>query len=1136
MAEDSEFCVLGPLVVRHGEVALPVPRGKQRAVLAGLLLNGNRVVSLDELAETLWGSDPPASARVTLQNYVRRLRKLLRDTGGSRISTLPNGYMFRVEAGELDVARFEAHLRAAKTAARGGDWDASVAWARAGLALWRGAALEDVESESLALREVPRLAEMRLQALEACFDAELHRGRAGEVIAELRHWAGAHPLRERLHAMLMLALYRDGRQAEALAAYQAARRILVGEVGAEPGHQLRNLHRQVLTTDPALQLPDPGDSACSPGGGGLGIRFSLPPDTAAFTGRSAELDAITKAVTGAAGPGDVAGILVIGGMPGAGKTTLAVHAAHVLAAEFPDQRLFIDLHAHTPGCEPARTADVLARLLAATGVDPRFLPADLDGRAELWRDRMAGQRALLVLDNAASSAQVAPLLPGGRCLVLVTSRRHLGDLPGAVTQIPVGVLTPDEAISMFIGLAPRASGDRDGVTEMVALAGFLPLAICLLARVLARHPCWTLADLAAETRARLLTLTAEHDSVAAAFGVSYHNLGPGSQRFFRLLGTHPGTATDAWTAAALADVSPDRAAAQLEALHGEGLLTEIGYCRYGMHDLLRRYARDFAAAETAGEGQQALARLLDYYQHTAALARRRLAACTVPGPMPSAPAGIEVPVLDDARRALDWVRAERASLRACLDLATGTGQHARIVALTTGTAVVLTLDGPWAEGIGRHDTAVAAARHLGDRLGEANALIDLGDLRRRTGDFPGAAREWEEALGIYQDLGDRVGQANALFHLGFVRDLMGEDRREAAGVLDEALGIYRDLGDRLGEAQTLWCLSCSRLAAGGSYLEAAGVLEQVLGIWRDLGHRLGEADVLRSLGHARCQVGDYTGGAVVLEHALGIARDLGSRLGQAHALFLLGTVRSLTGDYPGAGGCLEEALGIWRDLGDRLGVATTTSALGYVRQLTGDYVGAARLFEQASAMHLDIGGRLCRAHALRDLGTMRTLTGDLLGAAGALKQAVAIYRGIGDRPEQARALRDLGTALSLTGDHLGAARVLREALSIHRHQGDPGGRAATLNAQGVLHRLTGNPDRGQVCHQQSLDLARAIGSPRDEARALAGLGQCAITTGRTARARILLRQAHQIFQRIGAAETGDTLTELDALTIPRPAG
>jgi hypothetical protein len=331
-----------------------------------------------------------------------------------------------------------------------------------------------------------------------------------------------------------------------------------------------------------------------------------------------------------------------------------VRAAHVLRDWFPDRQLFVDLYAHTPGRDPVRAEDSLAGLLAAAGVDARCLPGDLDGRAAMWPDKTKGQRGLLVLDNAAGTSQVAPLLPGdGGWLVLVTSRRHLGDLPGAVVPMLLDVLPPQQAAEMFTRLAPRAAGSPAEVAEVAGLAGLLPLAISLLARVFARHRSWTLADLAAETREGLLGLAAEHDSIAAAFEVSYRHLAPARRRLFRLLGLHPGATADAYAAAALAGTSVKEAAELLDGLHGEGLVTEAGRRRYGMHDLLRRYARDHAAADPGGDAQPALERLLDYYQHTAARAGAYLARRTRPAPASAPPPGPSAaPDLDDDGQAL----------------------------------------------------------------------------------------------------------------------------------------------------------------------------------------------------------------------------------------------------------------------------------------------------------------------------------------------------------------------------------------------------------------------------------------------------------------------------------------------------
>ncbi len=832
-----------------------------------------------------------------------------------------------------------------------------------------------------------------------------------------------------------------------------------------------------------------------PGGVAAATR-TLPRDLVSFTGRQRELGELVAA---AAGAGGVVGIHAIGGMAGVGKTALAVHAAHRLAGRFPGGQIFLPLHGHTPGQQPVEPADALASLLLTAGVPAGQVPPGLEARMALWRDRLAGQQLLLILDDAASSEQVRPLLPGaGGSLVLVTSRRHLSALEDA-TAISLDTLPPEEAAGLLVRLAGRSglSPADPAVEEITRLCGCLPLAIGMVARQLHHHPAWSAAGRAAELAAavdRLELMATENLSVAAAFDLSYADLAGDQQRLFRRLGLHPGPDIDAYAAAALDGTSLAAARHGLEGLYDQYLLTEPAQGRYRMHDLIRAHAWALAERDDPDRDRdQATGRLLDYYQYTAAMADALLApqARTIParaGTMPAA-----VPALAGQEQALAWARAERANLLACLDHATATGQHARIIALTAGLAGLLRHDGPWAEAIARHATALRAAQHLGDRPGQAGALTSLGDVRRLTADWPAAVRDLEEALGICRDLGDRLGQANALTNLGYVRRMTG-DYPCAARDLEQALGIYRDLGDRLGQANTL-----------------------------------------NNLGSVRRGTGDWPCAARDLEQALGIYRDLGDRLGQANALNNLGVVRRMTGDYPGAARVLAEALDIHRDLGDRRGQANTLTNLGYVRQLTGDHPGAARDLAEALGLYRDLGDRLGQANALIYLGDARCVAGDYPGAARVLAEALDIHRDLGDRRGQANALTNLGRVRQLTGDWPGAARDLAEALGLYRDLGDRGGEAEAVNEAGTLHRVCGDLRQAGSCHRQALDLARQIGSAWDEAHALAGLGRCALAAGHTAEAQGMLRQALEIFQRIGSAEAAGVSAELHALTDARPA-
>ena len=756
------------------------------------------------------------------------------------------------------------------------------------------------------------------------------------------------------------------------------------------------------------------------GGGAAAATRTLPRDIASFTGRRHELAELADA---AAGSGEVVSIHAIGGMAGIGKTAFAVHAAHQLAGRFPGGQIFLPLHGHTPGHQPVSPADALASLLLTIGVPAGQIPADLEARTGLWRDRLAGRPLLLVLDDAASSEQIRPLLPGGGSLVLITSRRRLTALEDAKT-ISLDALPAGEAAGLLVRLAvrPGLSSTDPAVREITRLCGCLPLAIGMVARQLYHHPAWTVAGLAAELAAavdRLELLATENLSVTAAFDLSYDDLTPGQQRLFRRLGLHPGTDIDRYALAALDGTDLAGARRGLEALYEHYLLTEPAPARYRMHDLIREHARLLAGRlDPESDREQVTRRLLDYYQRACAHAQALLARHAGTAATPAggtAPAAI--PVLASQEQALAWARAERSSLLACLDQATAAGQHARVIALTAGLTAVLRYDGPWDEAITRHATADQAARQLGDRHGQAGALTCLGDVRLATGDYPGAARDLQEALGIYQDIGDRHGRAMALTLLGNGRRMAG-DYLGALSDLQEAVGICQDFGDRRGQATTL--------------IGMAGV--QLL-------------------------TGDYPGAATDLQEALGICCDLGDRRGQASALADLGNVALLTGDYSGATRDLQEALGIFRDLGHRLGQVNALTSLGKVALLTGDYSSAARDLQEALGISREIGNWHAEATTLNESGTLSRTGGDLSQARSCHQQALDLARQMGIPLEEAHALAGLGRCALVAGHTAEAEERLRQALAIFQRIGS----AETADVAAELDALHGTPDPASTC-------------------------------------------------------------------------
>jgi DNA-binding SARP family transcriptional activator len=682
---DAEFCLLGPLLVRARGATLSALPGKQRVLLAALLLQGNCMVALDQLAEAIWGDKSPASAHGTLRDYVKELRKQLAAIGESRIATVPGGYVFRIGPGELDVLSFEELRAEAMQAARDCAWArASDRW-RAAELLWRGEPLADVPSELLRAREVPRLAELRLHALESRIEADLQLGRRADVIADLRQLTVTHPLRERLHALLMLALYRDGQQAAAQAVFRGVRAVLVEELGTEPGPELRRLHQQILAADPALDPPVSahGGRAAAPetaaGQSTAMVPRQLPAAVSHLTGRAAELEALTGMLSDASGTRTVV-ISALVGTAGVGKTAVAVHWAHQIAQRFGDGQLYVNLRGYDPG-QPVAAADALAGFLRALGVPGQEIPDELEERARLYRSRLAGRRVLVVLDNARDGEQVRPLLPGDPgCVAVVTSRDALAGLVAAdgARRLDLDLLPPADAVGLLRSLiGPRAAHDPGATAELAGLCARLPLALRIAAELAAARFTTPLAELVAELAAgRLDGLDAGEDraDVRAVLSWSYRQLPDDAAGAFALTGLHPGDNLDAHAAAALTGTTAGQARKVLGQLHRASLLQAAGPGRYGMHDLLRAYAREQAAArDTGGWCQQALTGLFDYYLAAATGTMDVLYPAEAHQRPGITPTTAVVPDMAGQADARAWLDAERANLVAVMVHCAGQG-------------------------------------------------------------------------------------------------------------------------------------------------------------------------------------------------------------------------------------------------------------------------------------------------------------------------------------------------------------------------------------------------------------------------------------------------------------------------------
>jgi DNA-binding SARP family transcriptional activator len=914
-----EFGLLGPLMVKSGETLISIPAARQRVLLAALLVSVNRVVSADELADTLWGDCPPPTARVTVQNYVKRLRRALGDTGHSLIATRPGGYLLRVGVEELDITRFEALQGQARDAARRGEWSLASARLHRALALWRGRPLADVPCDRLAVREVPRLGELRLQALEARVDADLRLGLHDELLAELAQLVAAHPLRERLQAQLMLALYRAGRQGDALAAYRQARQVLVRQLGVEPGPELRRLHQQILTAERGLDMG-------SEGGGLVSTPMKvaaqqLPTVTAHFAGRQRELKMLNGLEAGARAGGTQ--IVIISGTAGVGKTALAVYWAHQVRRRFPDGQLYVNLRGFGPSGTPMVPTEAIRGALESLGMPAGRIPSQLDAQAALYRSLLAGKRMLVMVDNARDESQVRPLLPSaGGAMVLVTSRSRLAGLAAAegALVLTLDVLTEAEARELMTGRlgAERTESEPAATTEVIGHCARLPLALSILAARAATCPGMTLAALAAELRDARSRLDALDTgdlacSVRAVFSWSYQLLSEPAARVFRLLSIHPGPDISLAAAATLAALPVPPARQTLRELTRAHLAEEHAPGRFTFHDLLRTYAAEKATeCGSADQRQAAIHRMLDHYLHTAH--RGMLLIDEKPWPlMPGPPQpGVIPEELSSRAQAMTWFTAEHHVLCSMVSKAASSRFDTHAWQLPATMWAYLSRNGRWHECLTLHRTALTAARRLGDLHAQARAHYGIGDALIKLGSCQSGRAHLQHALRLFNKLGDHAGRVRTHFGIAVAHEKQ-QQHRQALSHAQRGLDLCQAAGDRAGQAYALNVVGWYH-ARLGNHQPALRHCQLALALHRELGHRFGEGITLDSLGYICHQTGRYDQAAAYYQHALHAYADAGDHYYQAQTLIHLGETHQNQGEPEAARQSWQQALAILNEL------------------------------------------------------------------------------------------------------------------------------------------------------------------------------------------------------------------------------
>ncbi|HEX4724033.1 MAG TPA: BTAD domain-containing putative transcriptional regulator [Pseudonocardiaceae bacterium] len=895
-----EFRLLGPLEIRSGDDVVPIRQAKQRALLAALLVNANHTVSTDELVNRIWDDDAPPAARDTLQSYVMRLRRVL-NAAGSPLVTRPDGYLIEVEPDCLDVDRFESLIQQAKSVT--GDPVRTAELLRDALELWRGDPLSDVPSAYLHREVVPLWREHQLAAVELHVETDLRLGRYHDLAIELAELTIRHPFQERFWAQRMIALYRSGRAAEALRCYGVIRDLLADELGTDPGPELTTLHRSILANDPALVVPDTTPRPPP--------RNDLPGDIPDFAGRTEEIRGLLGALPCPAELSTTVVISAVDGMAGVGKTTLVVHAAHRLAHRYPDGQLFLDLRGHTEHAEPIEPAAALDTLLRAIGVPADRIPAEPAERAAAWRAELAGRKVLLVLDNASSTGQVRPLLPGAPgCLALITSRRRLADLDTTAT-LSLDVLPDFDALALFTSVvgADRVAAEPGATSDVLRLCGHLPLAIRIAAARLRTRPAWPISTLADRLR-DIDELAVGDRSVTAALTLSYCRLTAGQQHLFTALGQHPGTSFDAYQAAALAGTPLSETERMLDALVDVHLVREPLPGRYRCHDLVRQYARTHASASSAA----ATGRLLDHFRYLAQRMDAYLNPDTRRGIADLPPPPGPVPDITGRDDAIRWCETELGNLMAAIDHAARDGWRTHawqlayaltwffklrghvpadwITQLRVGVKAVtddvdranllrelssahyMAGDLPAAIDVGHQ--ALREYRHIGDVWGEGGALNSIGNAHKRAGDFTEAVDHYRQALAVRQRAGDVRGTGVTLHNLCHLYQTLGQFA-ESLDCGERALAAYRATGDRRGEGMVLNNIAILYLSCGHDPAKALGYCQQGLALNRAVGDRRNEANALDTLGSIHRELGDYETALDYLHQALAMVSESGHR-------------------------------------------------------------------------------------------------------------------------------------------------------------------------------------------------------------------------------------------------------------------
>lgn len=1078
-----EFRVLGPVEVWGSAGRARLGGATQLALLSSLIVQANRAVPSDRIMETTWEERPPTTVDA-LYNGLFRLRRALEAAepgGAERIVTGPNGYMLRIEPGELDLDVFRETVQRARAAADAERYGEAARIYEEALSLWRGSALSGVPGR-FAQAQAASLNESHVDAAEEYMEVRLASGEHTVLVPELNRLVSAHPLRERLRGQLMLALYRAGRQADALASFRELRGLLAEELGIQPTPAIQRLHQRILSADPELRTPAP-TSAERPAQSSTPLPRQLPADVVDFTGREEYLDKLDSLLADVGEREQTVVISTIAGVAGVGKTALALHWAHRITNRLPDGQLYLNLRGYAPTA-PMVPTEALTRLLRALGVPREKIPEGQDEQAALYRSILADRRTLVMLDNAASPDQVRPLLPGtSSCLVIVTSRddlRGLTALDGA-RRLVLDLFSGEEAhelLTRVIG-EQRVAAEEEAAAELVRLCGRLPLALRIAAAHLASYESQTIAEYLSELTEdnRLTRLAIEEDpevAVRASFDLSYQRLAPQAARLFRMLGLVPGPDFTLPAASALAGTDQSETSRLLDRLIAAHLVEAHVPGRFQLHDLLRLYAGERGAQiDSEEERAQARHRLLTWYLQGADAASHLLNPTIVRLPREHIPEG-RIPIASDTQ-ALAWVEVERANLIAAIKHAAEHGPRSFAWHLADTLRGYFYFRMTAQEWVDTAEIALQAARDADDADGEAAMLHSLAhahfsrgayeqtlsygnparDYYRRTGRQAAEAEvlKWsglacwllgrfDESLEYlvparecYRHLGNLSGEANILNSISLVHMELGQFQQALDHDI-EALAMQEKLGSRFGQGVSRQVIGRA-CAALGRYDEAAEHQGSALDIYRHIGYRYGEATVLNTRSVVFLDTGRYDDAMDHAEQSHALACEIDVPAIQADALNAQAAVHHALGRPEKVLKCSGEALSLAREVSFPRGIIDALVLLASAHRCLGDHETALAHADEAVRDAHERKFRQCEGQALAELAAITFARQDPDGAETHARRALDLHRDTGYRIGQAHALRLLGDVLRSRSGADAALPHWQEALEIYTDLGAP---------------------------------------------------------------------------------------------------